>query len=84
MRLWVYLKSSGQLQYIITSQQEGGRERVEGEEGKEGGQENITDCPRKIDCQKMAGDAAKLKMPPTGSERERGSRKRGGRSRGAR
>lgn len=57
---------------------------MEGEEGKEGGQENITDCPRKIDCQKMAGDAAKLKMPPTGSERERGSRKRGGRSRGAR
>lgn len=45
VRLWVYLKSSRQLQYIITSQWEGGRERVEGEEGKEGGQENITDCP---------------------------------------
>lgn len=63
----------------------GGREG-EWKEKRErrGGQENITDCPRKIDCQKMAGDAAKLKMPPTGSERERGSRKRGGRSRGAR
>lgn len=32
--LWVYLKSSGQLQYIITNQQEGGRR---GREGKEEG-----------------------------------------------
>lgn len=30
--LWVYLKSSGQLQYIITNQQERGREGGEGKE----------------------------------------------------
>lgn len=72
MRLWVYLKSSGQLQYIITSQREG-----EGE-GKEegGGVRNVTDCLQKIDCQKMAGDAVKLKMPPMERERERGGRAR--------
>lgn len=29
MRLWGYVKSSGQLQYIITNQQEGERERKE-------------------------------------------------------
>lgn len=41
--LWVYLKSSGQLQYIITNQQEGGRKGSK----REGGGEvvrSITDC----------------------------------------
>lgn len=38
MRLWVYLKSSGQLQYIITSQREGEGEGKEEKERK-GGQE---------------------------------------------
>lgn len=33
--LWVYLKSSGQLQYIITNQQEGGRKRRRRERGDE-------------------------------------------------
>ena len=43
MPLWVYLKSSGQLQYIITNQWEGGREGRR----REGGGEvvrSITDC----------------------------------------
>lgn len=43
MPLWVYLKSSGQLQYIITNQQEGGRKGRK----REGGGEvvrSITDC----------------------------------------
>lgn len=74
MRLWVYLKSSGQLQYIITSQREGEREGKEERERR--GLGNVTDCLRKIDCQKMAGSAVKLKMPPAGSERERGGRTR--------
>lgn len=71
MRLWVYLKSSGQLQYIITSQREGEREGKE--ESERRGVGNIMDCLRKIDCQKMAGGAVKLKMRPAGSERERGN-----------
>lgn len=74
MRLWVYLKSSGQLQYIITSQREGEGEEKEEKEG--GGVRNVTDCLQKIDCQKMAGGAVKLKMPPMERERERGGRAR--------
>jgi len=42
VRLWVYLKSSGQLQYIITSQREGEREGKEERERR--GIENIMDC----------------------------------------
>lgn len=38
--LWVYLKSSGQLQYIITNQQEGGRRWRRREGGGGGGQEH--------------------------------------------
>lgn len=36
MRLWVYLKSSGQLQYIITSQREGEKEGKEERERRGG------------------------------------------------
>lgn len=53
----------------------GGRGRREGGEGG-GGVRNVTDCLQKIDCQKMAGDAVKLKMPPMERERERGGRAR--------
>lgn len=41
--LSVYLKSSGQLQYIITNQQEGGRKRRKGEGGGEVVR-SFTDC----------------------------------------
>lgn len=45
MRLWVYLKSSGQLQYIITSQREGEGEGKEEKERK-GGQERHELSPK--------------------------------------
>lgn len=54
----------------------GGRGRGEGGEGKERGVRSVTDCLQKIDCQKMAGDAVKLKMPPTERKRQRGGRAR--------
>lgn len=41
MRLWVYLKSSGQLQYIITSQREGEGEEKEEKEGGGSGTSRI-------------------------------------------
>lgn len=41
--LWVYLKSSGQLQYIITNQQEGVGERRSGEGGL-GVVRSVVDC----------------------------------------
>lgn len=50
----------------------GEREREGKEERERRAVGNVTDCLRKIDCQKMAGGAAKLKMPPAGNERERG------------
>ena len=70
MPLWVYLKSSGQLQYIITNQQEGGRKGRK----REGGGEvvrSITDCFCEKLTVKMAGGAGKLKMSPMVREGDR-------------
>lgn len=69
MRLSVYLKIL-RAAAVHNNKSVGGREGKEERERRGFG--NVTDCLRKIDCQKMAGGAVKLKMPPTGSERERG------------
>lgn len=66
MPLWVYLRSSGQLQYIITNQREGGgREERRRREGRGEVVRSILDClPEKWTVKRWQGGAGMLKMPP--------------------
>lgn len=75
MRLWVYLKSSGQLQYIITSQREGEGEEKEEKEG--GGQERHGLSPKNRLPEDGRGCSQVKDAPHGEGKRKGGTCKRG-------